>query len=1259
MKLSAVEEAVSWIGELTGVWLDSDGFDFCEQLCDGDLLVKVARSAAPSALDRIHISPRVLATQTESAAVRDIRSSGTPLKRDGSFPREDRLGWVERTRYQAKFNAMESITTFLAVCRAAGCKKEDLFSAADLTEHRDAERVARGLLALRVATASRGASLEGDEKGEGDDPLVQTLRRIELTSSPPSPLGGKHSKTGFGRERRSTGEGSSQSLDEAANLDDEYDAAVWPESPVGREERPAFGGGPRSPSTGRTKRSDSVTSTSSAVSAYGSSLTALGVKSPEEFDTIRKFARRLASKDRVVKELTGAIQAANDREERMRARLAELETLMGKGGNGAGGGTGDGPLSRTSSAGTVTADQLDALVGDVRRQLEEAKNELSETKRAYGEAVAECEESRRQCAEFRTDLEIAQREVSEVREELAGQGGTRDAELSRVLRELEERKKQLEDARAANQRLEKERARAEKGVKKKEKQLRALLLVAQGLREGLARVKREFEAFRAPLLGDMQRVLELGDSLREVGEKYDTVRKENKRLHNEIIDLKGNIRVFCRVRPLSHKELRDGAFAAATCPGDDVILVKQQQGVKAPSYKFSFDKVYGGNATQEEVFSEVEGIIRSVIDGYNVCIFAYGQTGSGKTHTMSGPSGQLDSKSVGVNYRALDLLFGLRSDRSAEWDFDIGVEMVEIYNETIRDLLMNVTSTNGRDSRDRKKLQMRMKEDGNRSADASRVAVFTPEDVLAVMDSGGRNRATGSTSMNERSSRSHCIVTVRVDGLHKVTGEHVSSSLHLVDLAGSERISKSEATGDRLKEAQHINKSLSALGDVIAALVEKRPHIPYRNSKLTQILQTALGGQSKALMFAHVSPESGSVSETVSTLNFAQRVKQVELGKANQNKGSLAEMKELMMEKERELQEMDARVRQADAAAAEEARVAVQAELAAATDEAVALRRAVQALEQENRALKLRAEQAQKQGPRELDLEPKRAAARPPKLQIPPAEITVGDGERTPTENGRVGSPRAEARPRRRSRDVKLAKSAPNLEVRRKSNGRSSDGETESSSDTGSVPVSPSRKRGEGSSIPLPVGVGVARGTPSGSLSARERVASAQPSAPQHNGSGIRRSSGAGSQDESTSDEEMSARIFAAAAPLGRNGSLGQAVPGSPTGHKPRPVTAGAKPGSAPGLRRRSSDGPEGIIRADPAVSAQKRPVTAAPSGKVARPTPVAGAPVAVRKSVEGAGTASSKPKASTRSAASSNAIALTTAQAKPKSAAAPGKIWA
>lgn len=299
-----------------------------------------------------------------------------------------------------------------------------------------------------------------------------------------------------------------------------------------------------------------------------------------------------------------------------------------------------------------------------------------------------------------------------------------------------------------------------------------------------------------------------------------------------------------------------------------------------------------------------------------------------------------------------------------------------------------------------------------------------------------------------------------------------------------------------------------------------------------------------------------------------------------------------MMEKERELQEMDARLRQADAAAADEARATVQAELAAATEETAALRRAVQALEQENKALKLKAEKAQKLGPRRPSGEPKRAAAaRPPRIQIP-GEITVGDGDPSPLEdgrNGKVGSPRAEARPRRRSRDVKVTKSAPTLDVRRMSNERSSDADTDTNSETDSVPLTPSRKRGEGSSIPLPVGV--ARAAASGSVGARERTATA----PQPSG---RRSSGGNSQEESASDDEMSARIFAsaAAAPPGRNGSLAHGAPGSPTGHK-RPVTAGAKPGMVPGVRRRSSEGAPDGLRAEVGVSTQKRPVTAAPPG--------------------------------------------------------------
>lgn len=177
--------------------------------------------------------------------------------------------------------------------------------------------------------------------------------------------------------------------------------------------------------------------------------------------------------------------------------------------------------------------------------------------------------------------------------------------------------------------------------------------------------------------------------------------------------------------------------------------------------------------------------------------------------------------------------------------------------------------------------------------DATMHFVNSTVDVLQLMEAGEMNRAVGSTSMNSRSSRSHSIFMVHVRG-KDTSGGTIQSCLHLVDLAGSERVYKSEVTGDRLKEAQYINRSLSCLGDVISALAQKNAHIPYRNSKLTLLLQDALGGQAKTLMIAHLSPEEDSFGETVSTLKFVQRVSPVELGAACAHK----ETREVMHLKE-------------------------------------------------------------------------------------------------------------------------------------------------------------------------------------------------------------------------------------------------------------------------------------------------------------------------------------------------------------------------
>uniref|UniRef100_M4EPP0 Kinesin-like protein n=1 Tax=Brassica campestris TaxID=3711 RepID=M4EPP0_BRACM len=328
---------------------------------------------------------------------------------------------------------------------------------------------------------------------------------------------------------------------------------------------------------------------------------------------------------------------------------------------------------------------------------------------------------------------------------------------------------------------------------------------------------------------------------------YQRVLEENRKLYNQVQDLKGSIRVYCRVRPFL-----PGQTSALTTVDhieeSTISIATPSKYGKEGRKSFTFNKVFGPSASQEAVFADTQPLIRSVLDGYNVCIFAYGQTGSGKTFTMMGPN-ELTEESLGVNYRALSDLFHLSKIRNSS-------------------------------------------QDGINVPDATLVPVSTTSDVISLMNLGQKNRAVSATAMNDRSSRSHSCLTVHVQGRDLTSGATLRGSMHLVDLAGSERVDKSEVTGDRLKEAQHINKSLSALGDVIASLSQKNNHIPYRNSKLTQLLQDSLGGQAKTLMFIHISPEVDTLGETLSTLKFAERVATVELGAARVNKDT-SEVKEL------------------------------------------------------------------------------------------------------------------------------------------------------------------------------------------------------------------------------------------------------------------------------------------------------------------------------------------------------------------------------
>lgn len=356
-----------------------------------------------------------------------------------------------------------------------------------------------------------------------------------------------------------------------------------------------------------------------------------------------------------------------------------------------------------------------------------------------------------------------------------------------------------------------------------------------------------------------------------------------RQLHNTIQELKGNIRVFCRVRPgasesedvkYSYVKNDDGALEITQKQSKDVTGCKNAPDKK---HAFHFDKVFQPSASQSQVFEEISQLVQSALDGYNTCIFAYGQTGSGKTYTMEGPESHLlTPETEGMITRAVrQIFFASNKLREKGWEYEMQASFLEIYNETIRDLL---------DAKHADSKKCEVKHDPQTGvttvSDLLVIRVRTPEKVQELLSIASKNRASASTKMNERSSRSHSVFQLRLVGKNTVSGATVEGLLNLIDLAGSERVNSSGATGDRFKETTNINKSLSSLGDVIAALANKQKHVPFRNSQLTYLLQNSLGGNSKTLMFVNISPTAENINETLNSLRFASKVNACEIGTA-------------------------------------------------------------------------------------------------------------------------------------------------------------------------------------------------------------------------------------------------------------------------------------------------------------------------------------------------------------------------------------------
>ena len=456
---------------------------------------------------------------------------------------------------------------------------------------------------------------------------------------------------------------------------------------------------------------------------------------------------------------------------------------------------------------------------DVDRLNRTRKEELSERER---ELKAEIEEERSRRV----------REVQELTTQFALQRQNTDLDVSNKEREMQtlrndlaDTQARLEGANALVHNLNERLATATADALTLDTSMRAMKAKIDFLESDNQAQSQAFQEIHQQMQDAVDKAAEAQEKLRQ----EETLRRK---LHNQVQELKGNIRVFCRVRPALGDEVvqkADIAFPDADADSKEVAIqgpeVKSAMGtVTKPVSGFSFDRVFAPSSQNAEIFDEISQLVQSALDGYNVCIFCYGQTGSGKTHTMSSLDGMIPRAVAQIYETAKGL-----EDKG--WTYKMEGSFVEVYNETINDLLGQAEDW------EKKKHEIRQDPVKCKTTvtDATIVELDSPDRVNDILDQASRNRRVAATAANSRSSRSHSVFILKLTGENSITGERSEGTLNLVDLAGSERLGHSQATGDRLKETQNINKSLSCLGDVISALGQGKDakHVPYRNSKVS------------------------------------------------------------------------------------------------------------------------------------------------------------------------------------------------------------------------------------------------------------------------------------------------------------------------------------------------------------------------------------------------------------------------------------------
>ena len=357
-----------------------------------------------------------------------------------------------------------------------------------------------------------------------------------------------------------------------------------------------------------------------------------------------------------------------------------------------------------------------------------------------------------------------------------------------------------------------------------------------------------------------------------------------------------NIKVFCRFRPLNDKENQISQGCCVNFLDDQTVSLAQTYENSEP-LKFTFDAVFPPTGSQRTVYEKAaKPIVDAVMQGFNGTVFAYGQTSSGKTFTMTGPDLE-DEELMGIIPRMVNTVFDQIFSADQTIEFSVRVSYCEIYLEKIKDLL------------DIHKTNLKIHEDRTRGVyidGLSEYYVSNDREVYDLMTTGAENREVAYTNMNAGSSRSHSLFLLTVGQTNSKDFSGKTGKLYLIDLAGSEKISKTGAAGKRLEEAKNINKSLTVLGQVINSLTDgKSSHIPYRDSKLTRVLQDSLGGNSKTCLIVTCSPSPFNESETISTLRFGVRAKSIKNKPKVNREYTIGELKMMLAKLQEEIDKRD------------------------------------------------------------------------------------------------------------------------------------------------------------------------------------------------------------------------------------------------------------------------------------------------------------------------------------------------------------------